>query len=134
MEKIRDVSGNPGGRAAERPGSTAFSLQRRCEKRATGETVWPQWRQIHLASTVAKGADGTLDAERLQAWLGPSGTMFRVKLSIFEVLALIDAMFKVDRYPATMATRLDPASFFPCELGCAQGMEINFCILRVSKN
>lgn len=79
---------------------------------------------------MAKGADGTLDAELLQVWFGQSSTVFRVNLSIFKILALLDAMFKMDSYTATMATRLDLAPFFPHHLRCAQGMEINLYILR----
>lgn len=40
--------------------------------------------------------------------------MFRVNLSVFKVLlALIDAMFKMGNYAASMATTADLASFFP---------------------
>lgn len=54
-----------------------------------------------------------LDAELAQVCFGWSGAMFRVSLSVFKILALIDAMFKMDSYTAPMATRLDLASFFP---------------------
>ena len=103
----------------------AFSLQHRCDLRNSLAQVGTD----HLASTMAKGTDGMLDTELLQVWFGQSGTMFRGSLSVFKILALIDAMFKVESSTATMATRLDLASFFPHQLGCAQGMEINFCIL-----
>lgn len=82
-----------------------------------------------MASTMAKGADGMLDAELLQVWFRQSGTMFRGNLSIFKTLPLVDAMSKVESSTATMATRLDLASFFHHQLECTQGMEINFCIL-----
>lgn len=66
------------------------------------------------ASAMANRADGVLDSELLRVWLGWSGTMFRVNLSVFKVLlALIDAMFKMGNYAASMATTADLASFFP---------------------
>lgn len=42
----------------------------------------------------------------------------------------MDAMFKMDNYTATMATRVDLVSFFPQELGRAPQMEIIIFILR----
>lgn len=55
-----------------------------------------------------------LDVEPRQAWLGQSGAVLGVNFSIFKILlALIDAMFQTGNYTATMATRLDLASFFP---------------------
>lgn len=92
-----------------RIGSMASSLQHKCDLR----NGVAQWRRIHTASATASGADGMLDTELLQVWLGQSGTMFRVNLSIFKILALIDAMFYMNNYTATMATRVDLASFFP---------------------
>lgn len=91
----------------------AFSLQHRCDLNSLtqGETD-------PLDINYGQGADSMLDAELLQVWFGQSGTMFRVSLSAFKILALIDGIFKMDGYTATMATRLDLASFFFYQLGC----------------
>lgn len=112
--------------AAMRTSSTAFSVLHRCGLRNSLAQVETDPLGVNC------GHRGRWHARQwVTAGLaGQSGTMFRVNLSAFRILAPIEAMFKTDGYTATMATGVDLASFFPHQLGCAQGVEINFCILR----
>lgn len=106
----------------------AFSPQRRRDLRNSLAQV----ETDAVGISYGQGEDGMLDAELLHVWFGQSGTVFKVNLSVLKILALIGAMFRMDSYTATMATRLDLASFFPHYLGCTQGMEINL-YFKVSK-